>query len=72
MSLSQQMEAGTELMLRVGKQIHILYIFHFIPNKHNLLFGPHVVLSLWFTDSSLALIWYRMTEVQWQSYVKKN
>lgn len=56
MSLSQQMEAGTELMLRVGKQIHILYIFHFIPNKHNLLFGPHVVLSLWFTDSSLALI----------------
>lgn len=54
MRLSQQVEAGTEFTLMVGKQIHVICISHPTPNKQSFLVGPCVVLSLWFSDSSFS------------------
>lgn len=58
--LSQQVEAGTEFTLMVGKQIHMRYASPTLPQiNRTFLLLPVVVLSRWFSDSS-----FRPTLVQ--------
>lgn len=72
-SLSQQVEAGAEFTLMVGKQMHVLYAFPTLPPINLAFFLVPVLYSACgFLTAPLAPIWYRMTEVQWQSCVKEN